>query len=133
MIDQMLVCACLRVARYDAFGISCSSEAKLTQVTSVGVKVLCLHVFCQCLRAARHDAFRDCEFKRMPNLTACDVYINIFTAIAAHRPFAVCASAAVHVSFHNPVSHESESCSFPAFESAVSAAPTVLKTHMAER
>ena len=65
--------------------------------------MLFLHVFCQCLRFARHDAFRDCEFKRMPNLTACDVYIQIFAAIAAHCPFAACVSAAVHVSFHNPV------------------------------
>ena len=113
--------------------MACSIEAVLTQVTSVGVKVLFLHVFCQCSRFARHDAFRDCEFKRMPKLTACDVYIQIFAAIAAHCPFAACVSAAVHVSFHNPVSLESESCSFPAFESAFSAAPTVLKMHMAER
>ena len=88
---------------------------------------------CACLRAARYDAFRDCEFKRWPNLTACDVYLQIFTATAAHRPFAACASAAAHVSFHNPISLESASCSFPAFENAFSAAPTVLKKHMAER
>ena len=69
----------------------------------------------------------------MPNLTTCDVYLQIFTATAAHLPFAAGASAAVHVSFHNYVSLESESCSFPAFESAFSAAPTFLKEHMAER